>query len=107
MRSSGTSAEHTVCEYAATNRSEIQAFEANVKVLQNRIRELEVAQETDDAAVRLHQPYSTLIPTIPSSEVAAPTRKCMICIENDNLLELTVHRRLLSLVVSQQVRESL
>ncbi|KAJ3972344.1 Zn(2)-Cys(6) binuclear cluster domain-containing protein [Lentinula raphanica] len=73
MRSSGISAEHTVCEYAATNRSEIQALEANVKVLQNRIRELEVVQETDDAAVRLHQPYSTLIPPIPSSEVAAPT----------------------------------
>ncbi|KAJ3782771.1 hypothetical protein GGU10DRAFT_362771 [Lentinula aff. detonsa] len=38
LRSPGSSAEHMVCEYAAANRSEIHALEANIRVLQNRIQ---------------------------------------------------------------------
>ncbi|KAJ3738971.1 Zn(2)-Cys(6) binuclear cluster domain-containing protein [Lentinula detonsa] len=60
LRSPGSSAEHMVCEYASANRSEIHALEANIRVLQNRIRELEVVQEADDAGVKLHQPYAEL-----------------------------------------------
>ncbi|KAJ4491665.1 hypothetical protein C8R41DRAFT_372633 [Lentinula lateritia] len=67
MRSSGPT-EQMVCEYTATNRSEIQALEANIKVLQNRIRELEVVQETDDAGVTLYQPYAASSAPAPLSE---------------------------------------
>ncbi|KAJ4467874.1 Zn(2)-Cys(6) binuclear cluster domain-containing protein [Lentinula aciculospora] len=74
MRSSGSgsAAEYTVCEYTTTNQSEIQALEANIKVLQNRIRELEVVQEVDAAAVILHQPYADLPAPPHSSESEAP-----------------------------------
>ncbi|KAJ3852831.1 hypothetical protein EV368DRAFT_40208, partial [Lentinula lateritia] len=67
MRSS-VPTEQIVCEYTVTNRSEIQALEANIKVLQNRIRELEVVQETNDAAVTLYQPYAASSAPAPLSE---------------------------------------
>ncbi|KAF5370196.1 hypothetical protein D9757_010627 [Collybiopsis confluens] len=56
--------ESAVCEYMEGNAqgSELQALEANLKILQARIRELEVAREIEngDDTVRLHEPYPSL-----------------------------------------------
>lgn len=35
----------------------MQALEANIKILQTRIRELELVQDDDDVGIMLHQPY--------------------------------------------------
>ncbi|KIK66363.1 hypothetical protein GYMLUDRAFT_257723 [Collybiopsis luxurians FD-317 M1] len=64
------------CEYrdTASSESEVQALEANIKILQAKIRELEAAQEVGVNEVKLHQPYASLPPQDPADDSGGEVR---------------------------------